>query len=757
MARTEEFKIKVDGIVQYVKVVESATKTTGNLGEKLKDVIRLDGQLSEQEKKNSERRQKSLKQIDDLHKSYETQYHSRIDNTAKMLAQSQKVSATISQINGLNEEAYKLLMKNNQEKMTAAQSEIDALAKNAKSVEAVTKAYEKKKLAIEEQAAIAQAEAETMYDVQIEQAKKAGKETVSLEAAKAEQVKRINEQLNKDLKKNTEEYTASHKTIFDKLVGTLSDNMEVYADTTSKKTKKQIQKVVKEAADLLGLEEEALKGVADGLLKTAAAEQKAAESAKAATTEVKATTDAAKTATAETKNTTDAAKTATAEVKGTTETAKAATTEVKKTTEEATKTSEATKKIVDIKATEENIKVIKQMLDSYRSDLKLTGQATIKYYDEQIKAADNVEKRKELEKKRAEAVKFYGEQLVAVSKAITAAEKKEQELGLLQWKQYAEKVQGVATSIKGITDQISGALGSAFTAVSNAYKAEMDRFDEKIKHWQNKNVEITKEIENQGKKVAALQTERDNVSKSNDQSALNDLDERLKKERDAYQQSLKDKETIEEKERELQRRKAKEQAKQEKIEKLNRKATLIKNIGEAIANVSQGVTKALSYGPFIGPVLAAVVAAAGAVQVGIMTKQLAKFEDGGLLRGKRHSQGGMRIEGTNMEVEGGEYIINRESTGKNLGLIRYINAERRQLTPSDINTFFDSRARGFESSFRQAFEQGGQLPVIEPVSNIDNESLIQAIKTIKIEPKVAVTDIHKVQDSMVSVSGWSGV
>lgn len=195
----------------------------------------------------------------------------------------------------------------------------------------------------------------------------------------------------------------------------------------------------------------------------------------------------------------------------------------------------------------------------------------------------------------------------------------------------------------------------------------------------------------------------------------------------------------------------------EKLEKIKAKAQLVVDIATATKEIAKGVATAWGKGPILGPPLAALVALNGAMQLKIMTAQLAKFEDGGLLRGKRHSQGGMRIEGTNMEVEGGEYIINRESTGKNLGLIRYINAERRQLTPSDINTFFDSRARGFESSFRQAFEQGGQLPVIEPVSNIDNESLIQAIKTIKIEPKVAVTDIHKVQDSMVSVSGWSGV
>ncbi|WP_255495492.1 hypothetical protein [Dysgonomonas sp. 521] len=165
----------------------------------------------------------------------------------------------------------------------------------------------------------------------------------------------------------------------------------------------------------------------------------------------------------------------------------------------------------------------------------------------------------------------------------------------------------------------------------------------------------------------------------------------------------------------------------------------------------------MAKGPIIGQILAAIQAAQGAVQVAIMTKQLAKLEDGGLLRGKRHSQGGMRIEGTNMEVEGGEFVINRISTDKNLGLVKYINEQKRELKPNDLNTFFSRSSQGLQPSFKSMLADGGQLPVIEPTNNIDNESLIQAIKSIKIESKVAVTDIHKVEDSMVSVSGWSGV
>jgi len=117
----------------------------------------------------------------------------------------------------------------------------------------------------------------------------------------------------------------------------------------------------------------------------------------------------------------------------------------------------------------------------------------------------------------------------------------------------------------------------------------------------------------------------------------------------------------------------------------------------------------------------------------------------------------MRIQGTNIEVEGGEYVVNRESTNKNLGLVQYINSQRKELTPSDINGFFAKTSQGYEPPFRSQFEAGGQLPVIENPNSIDNEALVAAIKSIKIEPKVAVTDILRVQDEMTRIDGWSGI
>lgn len=133
------------------------------------------------------------------------------------------------------------------------------------------------------------------------------------------------------------------------------------------------------------------------------------------------------------------------------------------------------------------------------------------------------------------------------------------------------------------------------------------------------------------------------------------------------------------------------------------------------------------------------------------------MEDGGLLRGKRHTQGGMRIEGTNIEVEGGEYVVNRVSTDKNIGLIRYINSQRRELTPADVSAFFSKSSQGFEPPFSRAFEAGGQLPAIDNLSTVDNEYIVEAIRSIRIEPRVSVTDINRVRDEMVSVDGWVGL
>lgn len=719
--RTYEIEVKsdVDPVKKLLTAVKSVDISNKDLKETLKDVIKIEqeavkigNEKSEKDEQIAKRRAKNSEKVTELYRAISTQEHSHIENAAKMLEQSHQVAAKVSEISDLNQESYKLLMKNNQEKAKAIQEEIDGLTKNAKSVVAVTEAYKKKKEIIEEQAIIAQAEAEASYNVQIEEAKQAGKNVVALEEAKAEQVKRINEELGKDLKKNSEEYSASFKGVYNKLVSSLSENAEIFKDTTSKSTKELMKSTATEAAEMLGISDETTQAI------------------------IKATIEAQ-----------EKAKEATAGVKSTEETAKTATAEVKKTGEEAAKTAEATKKIVDIDATRKNIEKIKLSLEEYRSMLKDASEKRIKGYDEELEAAgDNAEKRKEIETRKAQYMEEFTQELLILNQTKNQLEKKEQTLGITQWKQYVDQFKKVADSIKGVANEIA-------TGATSMLKAMTDGIDQEIKDTTQQLSEVARAKENytneHGAKIKELQAKEQELAK--EQKGLN------AEEKAELVEKLEALKKYTDEENKLKDKKVEQEKRKRKAEKVQRRVDQLNQIATATANTAEGISKALGTYPWpFSAIVAGIVGAMGAAQIAAISG-VKFFQDGGLLHGKRHSQGGMRIEGTNMEVEGGEFVVNRVSTDKNLGLVKYINEQRRELKPKDLDAFFARSSQGLEPSFKRMFAQGGQLPTIEPATNVDNDSLIKAIQAIKIEPKVAVTDIHRAQDNMVSVSGWSGV
>lgn len=680
------------------KIAKDAPNAASKIEKTLKNLYVSTGKLADVRHKN----ELAMKE---MFKSFYGQNEELTKRTAQLSSSASKMVITIEQIQGLTEKNYKTLKETSAAKLAASQAEIDGLTKNAKSIEQVIKAYEKKKDAIIEQNNIAKAAIISEYDA----AKKSGGDIVALEKLKSEQIALIDAKQKKDLTQNTKEYQASAKALNDKLFSSMTANSEVEVKKVSGTIKKEIKNAAADAAKALGLPADALKDVANAAIKTAGETKKV---------------------TAETQKAGEAAA---------------------KTGETAAKTAEATKKIIDIHATRANIQTNIKELAHYRAKVEETGLAVLANYDVQIAAAENdTEKKKKLEAEKAQAVKFYGSEIIKYSQAMAAEQKKIYELENTELKQYADNV-------KTATAKVSEYFGTAFSSISNVYKAEIDSIDEDIKQLKNKNAEITQITTGHESYLKNLKAQKAAAEDENNQEIVNSLDAKIKEEEKLYKESLKTKQDYDVELEELNRKKAKKQAEQEKIEKLKRKADLIKSIGEATANVAQGVTKALAFGPFIGPVLAGIVAAAGVVQIGIMTKQLAKFEDGGLLKGKRHSQGGMRIEGTNIEVEGGEYVVNRESTSKNIGLVRYINSQRKELTPTDINAYFSHAAQGYEPPFSRMFESGGEMPKAEMQRENDNKALLEAIKNIKIEPKVAVTDIHRVQDEMINVSGWSGM
>ena len=148
----------------------------------------------------------------------------------------------------------------------------------------------------------------------------------------------------------------------------------------------------------------------------------------------------------------------------------------------------------------------------------------------------------------------------------------------------------------------------------------------------------------------------------------------------------------------------------EQIEKRAFKRQKAMQISMAIVNTAQAVLKTLAETTDFTPVQALrtanaiAIGALGAAQVATIEAQ--KFQDGGLIQGARHSQGGVpfSVAGRGgVEAEGGEYIV-KKSTVDNYG-VDFMNAlnnmkvpkmfaEGGYVAPTPVGTISDQVSRG---------------------------------------------------------------
>lgn len=100
-------------------------------------------------------------------------------------------------------------------------------------------------------------------------------------------------------------------------------------------------------------------------------------------------------------------------------------------------------------------------------------------------------------------------------------------------------------------------------------------------------------------------------------------------------------------------------------------------VAEAMINTYLGITKALSaYPPPYNAIMAGVTGAMGMLNVKKIMETDVKYEKGGLLKGKSHSEGGIpfTVAGRGgFEAEGGEYIVNKRATAMYFPVLEAIN------------------------------------------------------------------------------------
>lgn len=279
--------------------------------------------------------------------------------------------------------------------------------------------------------------------------------------------------------------------------------------------------------------------------------------------------------------------------------------------------------------------------------------------------------------------------------------------------------------------------------------------------------EALKEIEDMlDKAVEARENSAERMKEINEELRADDGQNK-----EELQQRLAEEEVLlvqrEEAERALQKEKEKKEREIHKKEAQQRVLELSQKLAEGIANTALGVTAALKYGPILGPIFAAIIGAMGAVQTGIILKQIDKAKSKMATGGKvgedgvsrSHKQGGHRIEDTNIEVEGGEWVINKASSKKYDSLLKSINDDNVGLVRKQIEIIREKRI--VERPNRIALmADGGQINTLAATRAVKENNEIAAIseliKAIDFQPTVSVVDINKVNKKLVRVQDYAG-
>lgn len=379
-------------------------------------------------------------------------------------------------------------------------------------------------------------------------------------------------------------------------------------------------------------------------------------------------------------------------------------------------------KLIDVDKTRANLETVRAALGDYVAGLQVYRSELTAAFEAATASMD----KNSLEYK--EALLNYTTALDDVTQRIRTATKEQEEIvkkskdtQLDYWRDLFEKVAEYARvgaeAVTAVMDTWS--MGLQF-AIDNLNE-ELDVINERFEEVQAEREKAVENVEKLEERLRSATGGTADALKSQLQDAMHARNE------------------AEREEARLAKEKEKREAEIRKREKQQRRNDLISGIAQGIANTAEGVTKMLSLMWPLNLIMAGIVGAAGGAQVAIMTRQLTKLADGGKLEGASHNEGGMRIQGTNVEVEGGEWVVNKQSSSANDGLLGFINEARGAVSLADLAGFY------------------GDTPVMAAeVTQSSEDRIIEALDGLEINPVVSVVDIMETQENIVKVQDLSG-
>lgn len=298
-------------------------------------------------------------------------------------------------------------------------------------------------------------------------------------------------------------------------------------------------------------------------------------------------------------------------------------------------------------------------------------------------------------------------------------------------------LQDTVNSYIQYVSQYVNILGDLWSTFNDIQLSKLDQEKQRLEEEYNMLEEAYKKQEELTQKHTDKLNDIEDELKESRGDRRQHLIEQLNKEREAMLDSLAEEQRIDQEKEETKK-------KQDAIEKKRKEQEKKNSIVQAMINTFTAVTNALAVQPFwVGVALSSVALAMGLANVAQIKKQ--KYANGGLLIGNSHQQGGIPVGNTGIEVEGNEYVVNKQSTRDNLPLIDYINKSRRKLTQEDINQFFDKPSN-------KKYADGGLLPSI-------NEPQLSSVVYIQDDrPIVAqIVDIVNSADNYRQIRVLSGL
>lgn len=309
---------------------------------------------------------------------------------------------------------------------------------------------------------------------------------------------------------------------------------------------------------------------------------------------------------------------------------------------------------------------------------------------------------------------------------------------------------GIDQWVQQVGQSMNSILSSFSEIQTNQYDKMIEQQEKYIEQYEELLSEQEEITQNHADAVSSIEDELSTARGDRRQQLIDMLNAEMAAQRASLAQEkkiAKEKEKAEEKKKKLEH----EQAVQKKK----------MDLAQAYINAAMAISMAaVNHWPIPAIPMMAMAAAVGAAQIAAVKSQnIPSYGEGGILVGKTHAQGGIKVLGGTAEVEGGEYITNKITTSKNVELMDYINSKKKRINLDDMIEFY-SNGKSIKkniSSVRTKFSNGGQLPTLRSDISL-NDRLVSAMEDYSNRPVVVeVTEIMNKADNVRNVQVLAGL